>query len=223
VRLEHWSDLDVGKGMGSSTADIVAGARALATATGEVLSEQELATIATTIETSDGSMFDGMVAFQQKGEFVVRAYPWWPRFAIVMAIPPTTFRTESANFEGKLQYAFEYDQMMMELDAASEARRGEVFAAAATQSAKLNQFFVPNPWFRVLLDESERLGAHGVIVAHTGTVSGLLFLLTDGDLGIGLAGEVMGAAERAMVYLKNILPSSIRLELTVTSPKPILI
>src|SRR4029077_7123590 len=35
VTIRHWSDLDIGKGMGSSTADVLAGVRAIADAVGE--------------------------------------------------------------------------------------------------------------------------------------------------------------------------------------------
>lgn len=34
VTIRHWSDLDIGKGMGSSTADVLAGIRAIADAAG---------------------------------------------------------------------------------------------------------------------------------------------------------------------------------------------
>ena len=66
MRVDHWSDLDVGKGMGSSTADIVAGARAVVAACDCSLSPEQLARIATSIESSDGSMYPGIVAFNQK-------------------------------------------------------------------------------------------------------------------------------------------------------------
>lgn len=54
VSLEHWSDLHVGKGMGSSTADIIAAARAIGNAFNYEFTESELAKIACSIESSDG-------------------------------------------------------------------------------------------------------------------------------------------------------------------------
>lgn len=218
ARVEHWSDLDVAKGMGSSTADVVAGARAVAAAAGETLSARELAAIATQIEPSDGSMFDGVVAFTHDGDFVVRAYPWWPRFAIVMAIPPTTLRTESAYWPRRQDYASDYERMMGDLDAAARAKRGDVFAAVATQSALINQLFLVNPLFEVLRRESPRLGADGVVVGHTGTVSGLLFVLADEDGGAIVTGEGYGPARRARAHLATVLPSRVRLELATTPP-----
>jgi hypothetical protein len=54
------------------------------------------------------------------------------------------------------------------------------------------------------------------MLGHTETVSGLLFLLADGEREIGPAGKPIGTAKRAMVHFENILPSNARLELTAS-------
>lgn len=87
VQVEHRSELEVGKGMGSSTADIVVAARALASAVGRSLSADALGRIATSIESSDGSMHEGMVAFNQKNGHLLKRYAWSPQFVICMVIP----------------------------------------------------------------------------------------------------------------------------------------
>ena len=101
IRVEHRSDLDIGKGMGSSTADIVAAARALAGAADRPLSSADLGNIATSIESSDGSMYPGIVAFNQRNAHVLEEFSWWPQFVICMVTPPQVFNTESAIFTGK--------------------------------------------------------------------------------------------------------------------------
>jgi hypothetical protein len=101
IRVEHWSDLDIGKGMGSSTADVVAASRALAAVAGRTLSPGQLAKIATSIESSDGSMYPGLVAFSQKTGDVLERFEWWPQFVVLMITPPQLFNTESADFSGR--------------------------------------------------------------------------------------------------------------------------
>lgn len=95
VEVDRHTDLDVGKGMGSSTADIVAAARALANALGQELSHDDEARIAVDIESSDGSMYPGLVAFEQKTGTLIERFSWWPRFAIVMLIPQATLNTKA--------------------------------------------------------------------------------------------------------------------------------
>ena len=57
VVVRHSSDLDIGKGMGSSTADVLSGIRALAAAAGETLDIETEGRLAARVESSDGSMY----------------------------------------------------------------------------------------------------------------------------------------------------------------------
>jgi len=212
IRVEHWSDLDIGKGMGSSTADIVAAARALAGVTDRPLSSSDLGKIATSIESSDGSMYPGIVAFNQKNAHVLEEYAWWPQFVICMVTPPQVFNTESAVFTGKDKFGQEFDKILDSLHKASQAHNSQAFADAASASAKLNQRFVPNPYYALLEDRIEDFGAAGINVGHTGTVLGLLFDAEDG--------KSMKSAASAAVELQRVLPASAKIEITLTPASP---
>ena len=178
VRVEHWSDLDIGK-VGSSTADIVAAARALAAACDRTLSPGQLAKLATSIESSDGSMYPGLVAFNQKTGDVLEHFSWWPQFVILMITPAQAFNTESADFGGKHKLGTQFDDLLASLRTAAAERDTAAFARAATESARINQRFVPNPFHALLEGRARDLGAVGVNVGHTGTVLGLLFDASD--------------------------------------------
>jgi L-threonine kinase len=212
IRVERWTDLDVGKGMGSSTADIVAAARALAAAADRELDTVQLARIATAIESSDGSMFPELLAFDQKSGRVVRQFDWWPQFVICMVVPTQAFNTESANFRGKEAFGAQFDDMLDSLAKAAVSRDSAAWAIAATESARINQRFVPNAMFSVLSAHAERLGALGVNVGHTGTVAGLLFDASEPD--------AMATATSAALELERLLPASVKIEVTVTPPSP---
>jgi L-threonine kinase len=212
IRVEHWSDLDVGKGMGSSTADIVAAARALAAATDRTLSPEQLAQIATSVESSDGSMYPGLVAFNQKTGDVLEHFTWWPQFVILMITPPQIFNTESANFTGKHKLGAQFDEILASLRTAATHRDTAAFAAAASQSARINQRFVPNPYHALLDDRIEDFGALGINVGHTGTVLGLLFDAADA--------AAMKAAATASVELHRLLPAAAKIDITLTPASP---
>jgi len=207
VRVEHWSDLDIGK-VGSSTADIVAAARALAAACDRTLSPGQLAKLATSIESSDGSMYPGLVAFNQKTGDVLEQFSWWPQFVILMITPAQAFNTESADFGGKHKLGTQFDDLLASLRTAAAERDTAAFARAATESARINQRFVPNPFHALLEGRARDLGAVGVNVGHTGTVLGLLFGASDP--------AAMKTAATASLEIQRILPRPRR----STSPSP---
>jgi len=212
IRVEHWSDLDIGKGMGSSTADIVAASRALAAATDRTLSPEQLAKLATSIESSDGSMYPGLVAFNQKTGDVLEHFCWWPQFVILMITPPQVFNTESADFTGKQKLGAQFDEILSGLHTAASQRDASAFARAATQSARVNQRFVPNPYHALLEDRIDDFGALGINVGHTGTVLGLLFDASDDS--------AMKAAATASVELHRLLPGAAKIDITLTPAAP---
>ena len=211
VLVRHSSALEVGKGLGSSTADVVAGARATASALGLGLDEHVLATLAASIETSDGSMYREIVAFDGRAGALVRRYDWWPQFAVVLVVPPTSLDTDSVDFSGQAKHGARYERILAELDRAAVGRDGAAFASAATASARHNQSFVANPWLDLLETEAEHLGASGVNVAHTGTCLGMLFLRSPGSGGSALEANVVRTrVMKATQRLRAVLPNDLR-------------
>lgn len=172
VRLD--SALTVGRGMGSSTADIVATARAIADALDRPLSPEDAGLIAGVIEPSDATMYDGIAVADRRGA-LMRAWSWWPTFNLVMLVPPTVVVTESVDFRGQEQSAAAYETLLRRLDDAVCRRDSAAFVAAAELSADLNQRYLPNPLLGSAREWAGRLGALGCNVAHTGSLVGLLF------------------------------------------------
>lgn len=211
ITVEHRSGLYVGKGMASSTADIVAAARALSTAVGLPLRPEELAELAAAIEPTDGIMFDGITASDPRTGARVRTWDWWPQYVVVMAIPPESFATAGARFVGQEQLAGEYADLLTQLDVAIEARDAAAFAAQATRSAEFNEAFLASSTFAFLGPRAARLGALGTCVAHTGTVAGLLF-----DAGP----EGHGAAFAASRELERVAPRGVQISTARTRPWP---
>lgn len=179
IHVDHWSDLDIGKGMGSSTADVLSAARALADASQNELTPEMLGEIASSVESSDGTMYEGLAMVNHKTGIALRQWAWWPELAIAMIIPSNRIDTESITFAGKGRLAAQYQRMFNDIEVAVAAQDPPAFAAQATVSGELNQRFVPNPYFRALRNRLDEFGALGANVGHTGTVCGLLWENTD--------------------------------------------
>lgn len=175
VTVWPWSDIDVGKGMGSSTADVLAGIRAVTDAAGERLDGSEEGEIAARVESSDGSMYPGIAAVNHRTCEMVKAWDWYPEFAIVMLVPQASVDTHSIPFTRQEELASEYEILLANMDRAIVERSLSRFAEQSTRSAELNQRFLVNPYSNALSGQLDELGAVGLNVGHTGTVCGLLF------------------------------------------------
>ncbi|MGQ0520642.1 MAG: GHMP family kinase ATP-binding protein [Actinomycetota bacterium] len=186
VRVRKESDLPVGKGMASSTADIVAAARATAAAFGVEIGADELAELAGAIEPSDGSMYPRTALLRRRGT-ALRRWPWTPAFTAVVLVPSTTTATDDVAVECLARAGGSYDRIVADLErsAATHDRRG--FLAAAAASARIHHELVGNRWSACLPRLAEESGAIGWNVAHTGPAAGLLFEATPAGRRAALA------------------------------------
>lgn len=201
VMVRHWSDLDIGKGMGSSTADVLAGVRAIADAAGESLTPETEGRVAATVESSDGSMYPGIAAVNHKTCELVETWDWSPEFVIVMLVPNNSVDTASIPFLGQEKLAEEYDDLLERMNGAVQSRSIAEFAEQSTRSALMNDEFLLNPYSRNIRSRLDEFGALGLNVGHTGTVCGLLFANT--DAGRTAASEASLEASRQFPDLKT--------------------
>ena len=184
-RLEVECSVATGVGLGSSTCDVVAAIRAVAAACGVVLDVGTVAQLAVAAEgASDPIMFEGeMLLFAQRQGRVLESFgAWIPQYAVMsfdadpagggvdtLGLPvPAYTGSELAAFEDMIARARE---AFGRRDAGALAS----LAAIATQSAALNQRFLPLRNFERIRRLAEESGALGVQISHSGTVGGLLF------------------------------------------------
>ncbi len=202
ITFTRRSDLEPGKGMASSTADIVAMAGAIASALGKSIDGSTLAEIAASIERSDGIMYDGVNAVDHVTGERIKAFAWHPQYTILMCVPPDSFETSRADLAVERQCKPSYDGLLDALDEASRARNSRTFSELCSESARLNQRYRFNPLFALLEKHLQGLGAEGACVGHTGTLVGLLFAGTNAE----------AMAEVAKVPLRRLLPKEVRIE-----------
>lgn len=175
------SDIPVGLGMGSSTADVVAAIRAVADAHGVLLGADEVARLAVRAETASDSIMHGDLAVlfaQREGVVLEHLGPALPPLEVLSVdtapgSPIDTLKQPAAVYDDWDVRAFRPLRGM--LRRAIRTGDAALVGRAATASARISQRHLPKPGFEDIQAIATAAGALGVQVAHSGTVVGLLF------------------------------------------------
>ncbi|MGI8329141.1 hypothetical protein ACRYCC_04195 [Actinomadura scrupuli] len=176
VRVDIASPLPEGKGMASSSADIVATCRALADLLGTGVSDTELGAIACAIEPSDAAMYERPVVFDfMTGDLLHDPGRRFPVLAVTVdaggAVETTTFRRLPYTAGERRILRGAHDLAVQGLETGDLQAVG----TAATASARVNQRRHAKPHLDELLDICADHGGSGVAVAHSGTLATMLF------------------------------------------------
>ncbi|KAA2254632.1 kinase [Solihabitans fulvus] len=178
------STLPEGKGFASSSADLVATARAVGGALGIALDAVAIEDFLRRIEPSDGVMHDGIVSFYHRE---VRLREW------LGCLPPLTIVAHDEGGEvdtvgyNRIPKPYtaedkrEYARLLSVLSDAVRARDLAAVGAVSSRSVQLDARY----WQRPRLDALRRVCADidglGLVLAHSGTVTGILVADADPD------------------------------------------
>ena len=184
-RLTLHSELPEGKGLASSTADLVATARAVADAEGRTVPVDELEADLRAIEPSDGVMYPGTVAYFHREVRLLARLGTLPPLTIVTGDEGGAVDTVEFNRAGPCfgpADKREYDRLLSELTVA--VARGDLagVGAVATRSAVLSATLRDRPHLDATIRAARAIGALGVVVAHSGTTTGILLADSDSRL-----------------------------------------
>lgn len=180
ARIEVDSNLILEKGMASSTADITAAILATTVALREEITSDEIAELALSIEPTDGLFYDGIVLFDHvKG----KRYGYLgevPRIDILML--DLGGKVDTLNFNDrkdldKLNRLNETDTnraLKLAVQGVKQ-QKPELIGEAATLSSRANQKILTKPYFNELLQLTELEGVWGINIAHSGTLTGILY------------------------------------------------
>jgi len=165
-----------GKGLASSTADITAAALAAASLIGLKLTEKQLAKLAASIEPTDGTIFKEIVVFDhKKGELLFKAGSP-PPLKITYFDRGGTVATLA--YDKKRFYDLSSQKQSEKiLNLALEAlqkKDWELLGWATTLSVLLHKHQIPERLLAALLELKKKTKAYGLIMAHSGTLIGLL-------------------------------------------------
>lgn len=167
--------------MGSSTSDIVATLRALDLALGRHTDAQKIAKLAAKTEVAcDSNMHaNRTVLFAQCEGIIIEDFtaPLPSMTVVGMSLSPgNTFPTaETPPADYREAEIAEFDHLRRELRIALQQNRADRIAEVATQSAIINQSFLPKPCFSEFIQLAKKYSAIGVSVSHSGTVGGVIF------------------------------------------------
>lgn len=173
------SEIPLGKGMASSTADLAAIALAAATYLGKTISEGEIAALCVAIEPTDSTIFSEITLFDHlKGDYIQGFGPY-PQGNVLLlegkeVIDTIAFRRNPR--EAILRKQGVHLERALELFRQGiEKKCLATLAEAATISALANQPLLYKPGLEELIQLALDHGAFGVNIAHSGSVYGILY------------------------------------------------
>ncbi|MGW7100137.1 GHMP family kinase ATP-binding protein [Streptomyces sp. NPDC054838] len=177
-RLELTSTLPEGKGLASSSADLVATARAVGDAFGRRFTHTEIESFIRGIEPSDGVMYPDIVAFYHREVRLRERLGYLPSLSIVAhdlggMVDTLQFHRKKKVFT--LAEKHEYDALLDTLGDAVKAQDIKAVAEVATRSAEMNLKFLPREDFGQLLRLCDEVDGLGLVQAHSGTTLGIVF------------------------------------------------
>ncbi len=172
------SELPEGKGMSSSSADLVAAARAFEAATGCVVPSELMHALLRSIEPTDGVMYSEFVSFFHRRVELRRRLGSPDRLAVVAIDEGGKVDTIEYNRRNRGfcdAECAEYAELLPAIETAILQNDLEEVGRISTRSAILNQKRNPKRDLDSLVEIGQRTRALGVAVAHSGSVLGLLF------------------------------------------------
>ncbi|MDQ6598665.1 GHMP family kinase ATP-binding protein [Bacillus salipaludis] len=179
--LDIRSNIPSGKGMASSSADIVAAIRAIADSYSLPITKEMISSIAAQVEPTDGVMYDEVVAYDYIHGELIEGFGTLPSFHLVgfdFGGEVDTVQFNHIEKEYKQQDHAIFIQAYELIREGFGRRDFSLISKATTLSARVNQKILPKPFFY----EFEKLAQDyqgGIVVAHSGTVMGILL---DGNL-----------------------------------------
>lgn len=174
-KVDFLSELPVGKGMASSTADLSATIAAVLSSLEISWEPVDIARIALAIEPSDPVMFPGITEFaHQDGKYMRELGPNVSAKLLVLDWGGT-LDTQGFNARSDLNAHYRKHETVIR-KALSLFYEGmahsdlEKLACAATLSTQCNQEINPKPFVQEILSMIRRMGGLGMITAHSGTL-----------------------------------------------------
>ena len=178
VQIE--SDIPEGKGLASSTADIVAACHAIGDALEVEVPPMLISKVARQIEPSDGIMYSGLVAYNHRKCELIQELGEAPPISLLVidlggVVDTLDYNQNPKKYSQKEQVLCKeaFDQLKQGINRQDWNMIGE----AAIRSGKINQRFLFKPELEEIVSIADQYNAYGVCVSHSGTVVGILLNL----------------------------------------------
>lgn len=183
-RLKLANPLPRGRGYASSTADVAGTIYAVGRALGAPFCPKEAAALAVRVEPSDSTVFPGLALFAHRDARFHRVWGRLPSLEVIILDPGGEVNTLAFNAgdhrAALARLASEHREAFQMMEAGIVQDDARLIAAAATLSARAHQAILYSSLVEECLALAPRLGALGVVRAHSGTLAGLVCLPEDG-------------------------------------------
>lgn len=178
-KIEIFSNIPLGKGMASSTADITAACYAAAAALEIEVSATLIKKIALSLEPTDGIFLPGIHLFDHVQGKVFEYLGEPLQVGILIFDFGGTVDTMQFNKRPELPYLNYLKELQVKralecIKQGLQERKPAELGKGATLSSLANQDILPKLQLEKLIAFAESSGAYGVNIAHSGTVAGLL-------------------------------------------------
>ena len=180
IRVTLSSDIPVGKGMASSTADLSAVASAVAAYFEKELTEDALAALCAEVEPTDNIMYRDLNLFNYMTGGTIKRFDGRQidNLKVLMidfagAVDTLSFHAKSSDAADETTANFEEIAGAFEKALVSGDRKA--VGRACTASVRANQSLLYKPYLETVIALSERFGGLGVVGGHSGTVLGVLY------------------------------------------------
>lgn len=180
IKLSYQRNIPIGKGLSSSTADLLATIRAFEAGFGRSFSQTEISRLLHQVEPHDPLHHPPCVAYNHRQGELLAAFDYVPKYHIIGIDRGGMLSTEAYNdtLNFNEQHLFEYDALYQEITEAFGRCDDTNIANCATRSALLHASRTNNHWLKDLLRHAEEWGVMGVVATHSGTCAGVLLSTT---------------------------------------------
>ena len=177
LNISFSRNIPVGKGLSSSTADMLSTARALQELFGFILGKEYISKIFSEIEPHDALHYKSSVLYNHREGELLQDFEYIPRFNIIFV--DNGGQVDTVEFNKHIiinaEYKQKYDALVADVKAAFAAKSDDSIAQVATESAQLLAAQTNDPFIQNALEQVQRFNALGMIVTHSGTCVGYLF------------------------------------------------
>lgn len=176
IEVQVNSNIPIGKGMASSTADIAAAVYALAELMQYPITEEVLARTALSVEPTDSTLFRNLTLLDHLNGTYIETLGSMPKCNVLVLEGQGVIETVSfRNDKEYLSRVKNRDAALKILKKGIETKDLRLIGQAATESSLLNQDLLNKPYLENLIEITKQYNALGVSVAHSGTVCGVLY------------------------------------------------
>jgi uncharacterized protein involved in propanediol utilization len=176
--IRFCSDVAEGKGLSSSSADMVATLRAIAGLFSLDITADDMLAIMREVEPTDGVMFDDAVYFLHRKVELRSVLGRLPKMCILAIDEGGTIDTVSYNqkhFDFSDAERSQYDGLLLDITKAIRNNDVKGIGASATESSRLHQKRNYKHALDALESLQHQLGAEGIVTCHSGTFIGMCF------------------------------------------------